>query len=330
MSPLNPAGIPKAELHVHLESTVETETCRELAARYGLPEPSRGPFRDLSEFVVGYERTRDLIRSLDDLHRVAREFAERQVRDGVTWTEPHFIPTTYEGRLGSADALVETVLDGLHAGAGPNRFGLILGINRGHPLTVADEAAEVAIRWAGSGVVALGLAGDEAHNPGPRFADVFARAAAAGLPAVPHAGEGVGATSVTETIDALRPTRICHGFRVIDDDAAVNRVLDDGICLDMAPSSNVLLNGVSSLKSHPLPTLRDRGVTVTINSDIPVFIGHGLAQEYAAAAGAWGMSDGEMLELAENSILAAFCPTDVKRTALAQINDLRSELSDSR
>jgi len=315
-------ALPKAELHLHLEATIAAGTARELSDRAGLPVPPAGPFGTQAEFVVAYERARDLVASLDDVRRLAGELARRQVDDGVLWSEVHLIPGTYAGRLGPADGLVEAMLDGARSAVGDGHLGVVLGVNRRRSVPEAEHALDLALRWAGRGVVALGLAGDESH-PASRFADTFARAAAHDLPTVPHAGEGAGAASVRDTL-ALSPTRICHGVRAVEDPALVELLVERQVCLDMAPSSNVLLGVVPDLASHPLPMLLRRGVPVTLNSDIPGFLGHGLAEEYARCSRAWRLSDSEVRTLAETSWRQALCPETLRRESLRQLAGGRS------
>jgi adenosine deaminase len=313
-------ALPKAELHLHFEAATSPETAAELADRYGLPMPEQGPFQDLSEFVVAYERARDIVGSLEDLYRLGRELGARQREAGVVWTECHFVPATYAGRLGPDDALVEAVLEGLRCGGGRGHAGLVIGINRGLPLDQAERMLDRALRWAGRGVVALGLAGDEAHHPAPAFADLFDRAAAAGLPAVPHAGEGLGPESVRDTVDLLSPSRICHGVRAPEDPDVVRLLAERRICLDMAPTSNVLLGVVPELAKHPMPELLRAGVPVSLNSDIPLFVGSGVLEEYERCIAAWDLTDEEVFTIARTSLEHSFCPDQVRTAALGDLS----------
>jgi adenosine deaminase len=318
-------SLPKAELHVHLEATIGPDSVAELADRYGVRAPDTGPFADLTEFVAAYEQARVLVGSLDDLNRLAREFGARQRAAGVVWSEVHFFPRTYAGRLGHPDGLVEAVLDGLWSGAGRDHAGLVIGINRGLSVEAAEDALDTALRWAGSGVIALGLAGDEANHSGSQFKWVIGRATAHGLPSVPHAGEGAGARSVREAVDHLAPSRICHGVRAIEDDDLVAELAEKRICLDLAPTSNVKLGVVPDLAGHPLPNLMRRGVPVTLNSDIPLFIGHGLLEEYELCAQAWGLTMDEITGIAETSIRHSFCPDDVRDLAVKNLEAWRAD-----
>jgi adenosine deaminase len=169
-------------------------------------------------------------------------------------------------------------------------------------------------------VVAFGLAGDEVNHPASRFTDLFARAAAHGLPTVPHGGEGAGAGHLRETVELLAPYRVCHGVRAPEDPAVVDLLRERGVCLDMAPLSNVLLQVVPELASHPLPVLMRQGVPVTVNTDIPLFTGVPLVEEYQRCADAWGLSDDEVVALARTSIERSFCPEHVRKAALSDLD----------
>ncbi|MGF6883154.1 adenosine deaminase [Nocardia sp. GAS34] len=316
---LDLVALPKAELHIHLESAISRDLATDFADRYQLPTPPRGPFPNQAAFVRDYERVRDLIGSLADLHTVAKDLAERQRAIGVRWTEVHFIPATYGGRLGSADALVDTVVDGLRSGGGPDAAGIVLGINRGLSRTAAWQSLEFAKRWHGRGVVALGLAGDEAGHPAAGFEDLFAAAAEAGIPAVPHAGEGREPSWVAEGIDHLCPTRISHGLAAADDALTLARIKAMGICLDLAPSSNVLLGLAPSLPEHPLPQLFRAGIPVSLSTDIPYFLGYDLVEELRRCALAWDLSDDEIVRLSAAAWDYALCPAQVRSAALADM-----------
>jgi adenosine deaminase len=313
-------SLPKAELHLHFEAAMSREFAVALADRSGLPAPATGSFPDLSAFVIAYERARDIVGSLDDLRDLARDLGTRQRAAGVVWSEIHFVPATYAGRLGPDDGLVEAVLDGLAAGAGADHAGLVIAVNRGLPLEAAESMLDLAVRWTGRGVVGFGLAGDEANHPAEKFTGLFHRARAIGLRRVPHAGEGAGADHVRRTVELLGPDRVCHGVRALDDDDVVDLLRERDVCLDMAPTSNVLLGVVPELASHPLPVLARRGVPVTLNTDIPLFTGADLVEEYARCAAAWDLTDDEVVALARTSLERSSCPDHVRSAALRELD----------
>jgi adenosine deaminase len=313
-------SLPKAELHLHFEAAMTRASARVLADRYGRPVPATVSFPDLSAFVVAYEQARDLVGTLDDLRDLARDLGARQRAAGVVWSEIHLVPATYAGRLGPDDGLVEAVLDGLAAGAGVDHAGLVVAANRGLPPAAAASMLDLAARWAGRGVVGFGLAGDEANHPAEEFAGLFRRARAVGLRPVPHAGEGAGADHVRRTVELLAPDRVCHGVRAPEDDDVVAMLRERDVCLDMAPTSNVLLGVVPDLARHPLPELARRGVAVTLSTDIPLFTGVSLLEEYARCAAAWGLTDHEVVALARTSLERSSCPDRVRTAALRELD----------
>jgi len=317
-------ALPKAELHLHLEGAIRPSTARELAERYGRPMPRTGRFADLTEFVVAYEQARDLIGSLDDLRRVAAELLTTARENGVVWTEVHVIPATYAGRLGPDEAVVEAVLDGLAAGSDDAAgAGLIIGVNRMLPVPAAERSLELALAYRDRGVVGLGLAADEARFPASLFADVFSRAAAAGLPAAPHAGEGAGAFSVRDCVELLGARRINHGVRAVEDPAVVELLVECGVSLDVCPTSNVALQVAPSLAEHPLPALLEAGVQVSLSTDCPLFLDTTTVDEYALASSAFGLGPEQLAAIARTSLVTSSCPADRRDRALATLGEWR-------
>ena len=315
-------ALPKAELHLHLEGAIRHSTARELAERYGQPMPRTGRFTDLSEFVVAYEQARDLIGSLDDLRRVAAELLTTARENGVVWTEVHVIPATYAGRLGRDEAVVEAVLDGLAAGSDDAAgAGLIIGVNRMLPVEAAERSLELALAYRDRGVVGLGLDADEARFPAWLFASVFGRAAAAGLPAVPHAGEGAGAESVRACVELLGARRINHGVRAVEDPAVVELLVERGVSLDVCPTSNVALQVAPSIAEHPLPALLAAGVPVSLSTDCPLFLDTTTVGEYALASSAFGLGPEQLAAIARTSLVTSSCPPDRRDRALAALGE---------
>jgi adenosine deaminase len=323
---LDIGALSKAELHVHFEASLRLETAREWSTRSGLPMPEEGPFDGLGKFVVAYEAARDLIQSLDDLHRAAVELVEDASAQGVVWSEVHLIPPTYAGRLGPDDGILEAVLAGFEDGAERARAagrttsaGVIVGINRGLGSEAAERSLDLAVRYADRGVVGLGLAGDEANHPATRFADVFQRARGAGLRALPHGGEGSGAESVRACVEQLGATRVCHGVRAVEDETVLALLVEGGVCLDVCPSSNVSLQVAPSLKAHQLRALLDAGVRVSLNSDGSLFSGATVNDEYLHAHEHMGLGIDTLAQVARTSIEVSSCPDPVRELALVGI-----------
>jgi len=309
---------------MHLESSIRSSTATELAERSMKAGPRPGPFRNLSEFVVEYEVARDLVGSLEDLNRIARELVEDAAAMGVVWSEVHLVPPSYAGRLGHDEGVLEAVLDGFGwtqtaAGETP-AAGVIVGINRGLPIEAAERSLDLAMRYTGRGVVGLGLAGDELNHPPQRFRPLFARAHEAGLLAFPHGGEGAGAENVRSCVEDLGASRVCHGVRAVEDPNVLELLKARGVALDVCPSSNVSLQVAPSLEEHQLRRLLAAGVRVTLNSDGPLFSGATVNDEYRLAAEVHGLDDRALAQIARTSIEVSSCPSPRREQALGSID----------
>jgi adenosine deaminase len=316
-------ALPKAQLHLHLEAAMRPATARELASRHGMQPPRSGPYDGLAGFVQDYETARDLIRSLDDLSRVAAEVVADAAAQGVVWTEVHCVPFNYGGRLGPPEAVVEAVLDGLaRAPSGTGRAGLILAHNRAADHALAERVLALAVRYRDQGVIALGLVGDEASHPPGQYRDIFRAAKESGLLSVPHAGEAAGPASVHGAFHALQADRISHGVRAVEDPFLLAELAGSPVCLDVCPTSNVMLGACPSLDSHQLPALLRAGVRVSLGSDGPLFFGVDVVDEYLNAQDVLGLTAGELLAIATDSLRASAAPAELKQSALALVQEI--------
>lgn len=288
----------RAELHLHLEACLRPSTARELASRSGLPVPVQAPYQDFSDFDPQYEAARDLVLDLETLGRVATELVEDQDARGVVFTEVNLCPGSYAGRLGADEAIIETVLSAFPR----ERFGLMLGIQRAQGPEVGWVVARLAARYAGQGVTGLGLVGPEPPGPAEWYVDHFDFARGAGLMCVPHAGETAGADAVARTLDHLRPDRILHGIRAIEDPAVVDRLAEQQVCLDVCVTSNVNIGIAPSYAEHPLARLVRAGVPVSLASDGTYLFDTEIDQEYVHARDDCGLTETELDAVAANSV----------------------------
>lgn len=288
----------RAELHLHLEACLRPSTARELAARSGLPVPVQAPYRDFSDFDPQYEAARDLVLDLETLGRVATELVEDQDARGVVFTEVNLCPGSYSGRIGSDEDIVETVL----AAFPPDRFGLMLGIQRAQGPEAGWRVARLAASYVGDGVTGLGLVGPEPPGPAEWYAEHFEHAREVGLMCVPHAGETAGADSVARTLDHLHPDRILHGVRAIEDPAVVDRLAEQQVCLDVCTTSNINIGVAPSYREHPLARLVRAGVPVSIASDGTYLFDTDIDREYEHARDDCGLTEAELDVVASNSV----------------------------
>ncbi len=325
------AALPKAELHVHHVGSASPDTVARLAARHpDSPVPTDPAaladyftFTDFGHFIEVYLSVVDLLRTPEDLwtltHEVGRDLAAQQVR----YAELTMTPYTSIARGISAEAYVEAIEDARRAAE--RDFGLtlrwIFDIPGESGVPSADVTLDTALRLRPDGLVAFGLGGPEHGVPRPQFAPHFAAARAAGLHSVPHAGESTGPESIWDSLDHLGAERIGHGIAAAQDPALMERLVADGIALEVCPTSNVRTRSVPSLQEHPLPTLVEAGVTVTINSDDPPMFGTTLNREYEIAAELLGLDEAGVVRLAEAAVEASFAPDDVKAALRADLGD---------
>ncbi len=316
--------LPKAHLHVHLESAIRWQTLREIAAVNGVQAPAHrtGVFDGFRQFADHNALVRACLRRWDDFRRVALEFCEDEAEQGTRYAEVTFTAASHGERVGDPQMPLEAVLAGLDEGRAA--YGVdcrvILDHSRRRSVERAWRTYELAVEYRSRGVVGLGVAGDEAYPLEP-FAGIFAAGADAGLHVVHHAGETAGPASIREALDVGRTERLGHGIRVLDDPGLVAEVRERSIPLEVCPSSNVALGLVADLAAHPLPRLVDQGLVVTLNTDIPAIAGTSLAQEYARAREVFGFDDVTVASLARAAVDASFAPPDAKADLRLRISD---------
>jgi adenosine deaminase len=232
-------------------------------------------------------------------------------------------PGRYTDRLGSAGDVLDLVLDeGRSAAADLGiGFGLQLSADRNSDPADAEVMAGLAAERMGSGMVSFGLAADEASYPPEPFAKAFAIAREAGLISAPHAGEHGGPQSVIGALDALGARRIAHGVRAVESPDLVHRLAEEQICLDICPTSNLMLSVVPDLAAHPLAGLIEAGVRCSLNGDDPLLFGPGLLQEYELARDQLGLDDTALAWLARCSIEDSGADQALKTRAVAAVEN---------
>jgi len=315
------AALPKAHLHIHLEGAMRPATLEELAAAAGMPKPEVRGYGSFTAFVGMYRAACQAIRTADDLQRLVGEVVEDAALAGAQWIEPAMSPPIHTARLGSEEEIVDIVLDALARAGARYRIGagLIVGADRMADPAAAVKQARLAVARRDRGVVGFGLANDEVGFPPEPFAEAFAVAREGGLLSVPHAGELEGPASIIGALDALGADRIQHGVRAVEDPELVKRLADTGVCLDVCPTSNVMLSVFPSLEAHSLPALLDAGVRCSINGDDPLLFGPGLLEEYELCRTTFGFDDERLAFLARCSVEASGAPADLKQRASAAI-----------
>jgi adenosine deaminase len=336
--PRSLATLPKAHLHIHFTGSMRHETLLELAARDGIhlpdslvsewpPELSAADEKGWFRFQRLYDVARSVLRTPDDVRRLVREAAEDDVRDGSRWLEIQVDPSGYAARFGGITAFTDLVLDAVAATSRDTGLGMavVIAANRTrHPLD-ARTLARLAAQYAGRGVVGFGLSNDERRGSTAEFDAAFRIAGRAGLRLVPHGGELRGPEHIRLCLDVLRADRLGHGIRSVEDPALLERIVASGVVLEVCPVSNVALGVYSDLTSVPLPELLDAGATVALGADDPLLFGSRLEGQYATMRAAHDLTDEQLAELARMSIRSSCAPSDVQKTALADIDTWLSE-----
>jgi len=281
----------------------------------------RGWFR----FQRLYDLARSCVRGEEAMRRVVAEAAADDAAEGSRWLELQVEPSSYAPHVGGLTPALEIVLDAareasIDSGIG---VGIVVAASRiRHPLD-ARTLARLAARYAGDGpgtVVGFGLSNDERRGATADFASAFDIARRAGLALVPHGGELLGPTSVQETLGALRPDRLGHGVRSVEDPRVLDEVAEARVALEVCPGSNLAMGVYATPREVPLLELVGHGIPVALGADDPLLFGSRLVDQYTLARDALRCSDRQLADLARDSLRASRAPEQVRLTALRDVD----------
>jgi adenosine deaminase len=321
--------VPKAELHVHLEGTATPALVRSLATRHGMTLPpdlfnTQGDFAwdDFLHFLKVYDNAAAVIRTDRDYRDVTYDYLRRCAAESAIYVEVMSSPDhaaqaglSFQGHL---DGIVQGIEDA------QADFGiearLIVTCVRHFGVERGLEVANACTRHRHPLLTGFGMGGDENHLPSSAFAKVFAIAHNdADLACTVHAGEAAGPTSIRDAFDSLPVRRIGHGVRAIEDPALTSRIADEGIVLEVCPTSNIRTAVYPDYSAHPLNRLRAAGCVVTLNSDDPPYFATSIGHEYDVAKQHFGWSDNDLLTATATSINAAFIDAETRARLQARI-----------
>lgn len=323
-------SLPKAELHVHIEGTLEPEMMFALAKRNGYELPYESvsdvagayQFTDLQSFLDIYYQGAAVLQTPDDFYELMKAYLDRAAADGVRHAEIFFDPQSHTER-GVGFGVVMEGFRAAMAEADGLSSSLILCFLR--HLSGADAIQTMAAAEPHlEGVVAVGLDSSEVGNPPELFQDAYAMASELGLRAVAHAGEEGPPEYVTAALDALGAERIDHGVRSLEDMDLVARLRRNQTPLTVCPLSNVALHVVERLEDHPLPAMIEAGLLVSVNSDDPAYFGGYVGDNYEALSTHLGFSEAALASLARNSIISSFAEEQRKADLVAELDQLLS------
>ena len=313
-------ALPKAEVHAHLEGCFEPSILEQWAtqARVPMPRPRNRlfEFEGLADFLHFLDWACALASTSERLAELSYGYSKRLADGGAGYADVIVNPTHWTAWHGRLPAMIDAIDAGFTAAEqdGLPPVGLCVSLLRTQSSDTASELVDTLSALRHPRVVALSIDGNEAAagRTGPRFAEAFRRAGAAGLRRTVHAGESSGPEGVRDAIELLGADRIDHGVRAIEDPELIGLLVDRQIPLGICPTSNLTLGVYHCIEDHPIDRLRRAGVAVSINTDDPVLLGASLVGEYAMCSKAFGWSDDDLRALARNSIDASFANADVK------------------
>ena len=323
------AGLPKAELHLHLEGSLEPEMLFALAKRNKVEIPFRSveevraaySFSNLQDFLDIYYQGANVLREERDFYDLTMAYLRRVAADGARHVEVFFDPQTHTDRGIAFAAVAEGMLGAL--ADGEKELGVSSKLIMCFLRHLDEEAAFATLRMAEpylDRIAGVGLDSSENGHPPSKFARVYKAARERGLKLVAHAGEEGPAAYVWEALDLLGVDRIDHGNRSLDDDKLVRRLADERMTLTVCPLSNLKLCVVRDMKQHPLKRMLDLGLRATVNSDDPAYFGGYLNDNYIAVAEALALNQDDIVALACNSFLGSFLDEASKRKHLAAVD----------
>jgi adenosine deaminase len=325
---IDPLTLPKAELHLHIEGTLEPELMFELARRNGvsLPYPDADAvrrayqFTNLQSFLDVYYQACSVLIEEQDFYELTAAYLARAQAQGVRHAEIFFDPQTHTAR-GVAFGTVVRGIDRARSEAGALGISshLIMCFLRDLSADDAMATLEQALAHRDA-IFGVGLDSAEVDHPPSKFQAVFERAIDAGLRAVAHAGEEGPPDYIWQALDLLGAERIDHGVRCLEDRSLVHRLEIDRIPLTVCPFSNVKLRVIDTLEQHPLATMLDRGLCATVNSDDPAYFGGYVGDNLAGVARALALDDDVVVQLARNSFEASFLDETERARLLAELD----------
>lgn len=317
--------LPKVELHLHLEGAAPPAFIRGLAREKHMDiagifdADGNYAFTDFWQFLKVYEAATETLKTPEDYQRLTLAVLEQSAASGVVYTETFLSPDFCGGRdlIAWREYLhaMQEAADQAERDMGITLRGIITCIRHFGP-DKARETARVAAETAGDWIVGFGIAGDEKICKPKDFSYAFDVAREAGLRLTAHAGEWGGPESVRDALLALRPERIGHGVRAIEDLALVDELAERGIVLEVCPGSNIALGLYKGWREHPISDLHRRGVKVTISTDDPPFFHTTMAREYDRLNAAFEWDEGMFQSIARASLDAAFCDADTRARIL--------------
>ena len=319
--------IPKAEIHIHLEATITPALCRKFAQKncVSLPDDIFGnkyayDWSDFYDFIKKYDLVTSVIHTPEDYRELTYEYLKECASNNVLYVEAMISSTHAKLKGMTYNSFLEGIFEASQQAE--KEFGIVSrfimnGIRHLGPDSVQSTAEEV-LKNPHPYLVGFGLAGDELHFPPSLFIKTFDMLKEANFPITVHAGEWDGPENIRNAINLLHPTRLGHGVRSIEDPDLVKEIIDKKIVLETCPTSNIATKIYESYEAHPVKSLFDAGVMITVNSDDPPFFNASIAGEYQVMFNL-GLSEKELNSLTRNAIEFSFCNKSTKEKLLSKL-----------
>ncbi|MBB5048509.1 adenosine deaminase [Rhodopseudomonas rhenobacensis] len=323
-------GLPKTDLHMHIEGSIEPQLMLDLAARNGMKlrwdtaEALRGAYQfdNLQSFLDLYFEGCKVLVTEGDFRDVTRAYLRRAHEDGVVRAELFIGPQSFIERGTPLEALMSGVLGAMQEARREHGLsvGLMISVHRHRTEADAMVMLDQIMPWKDQ-IIAIGMGGAEIGNPPAKFARFFKAARDRGFRTTVHAGEEGPAAYVREALDLLQVDRIDHGNACLADPDLVRELAMRRIPLTVCPLSNLRLQGVTEMARHPLKTMMAQGLHVTVNSDDPPYFGGYVTENLLACRDALDLSLQEIVRLVRNGLEAAFVTTEEREMLLGQLDD---------
>lgn len=324
-----PVNLPVAELHIHLEGTLEPEMIMSLAAKHSIELPygsidelrAQYEFSNLQSFLDLFYANMLVLRTREDFHEITMAYLQRAHASGVRHVELFFDPQAHVERGMDLRDVIAGIRDALNEAQ--NRWGishkLIACFWRHAPASEALELLRLMIAEKHD-IDGIGLDSSELGFPPELFVEVFDLARESGLHVVAHAGEEGPADYIWQALDLLKVERVDHGIRCLDDQELVQRLVAEQMPLTVCPLSNIRLRAVDTMADHPLPAMLEAGLKVSVHSDDPAYFGGYMDANFASLIQTFNFSTEQLAQLARNSFESSFIDDSAKRERLAEVD----------
>lgn len=315
-------AIPKAEIHLHIEAVISRASIKALSRKKNGTEMTDAEldrlfsYEDLNGFIAAFLEVQNMFSEVADFDLVFADLRQYLADNGIAYAEVFFAPSAFVKKgfdYGDIMANFDRNIAKIKAETGVD-VKVLVDVSRTFGLENAEKNLDMLLAHRIPAVIGIGLGGAESKGPCKDFGPVFERARANGLKTVAHAGEDVDAWSIRDALDVLHAARIGHGITAIQDEALMERLKDEHIPLEVAPTSNVFTKKyVPSFEQHPIRAFFDRGLLVTVNTDDPLFFKVSLLDEYWNLHSRLHFTEDDIRQLVLNGFAASFLPDDEKK-----------------